>query len=284
MMAATATAPSRTVPPPRRRDVQVQQPPQVIWPNGPGGEPRDVTGLDPEAFHRAITEEDHDQWDYPRLAAETGRAVATLRKWTMNAYAVERGEEPDRSAPVFIVPDDRTSTSPWWCACRARKALMSDEIQAMTPDGRAIPYKSRGRSPGTPDRTKRRTSAPVRESSEQVRAQYRHLTGRKINPLTDRQARAELCRLLGINRRQLVYRLGPSPASGQPSPNTVDNAELRARYLEMVAEEKAAGYSDRGASGRARAALAAETGLNRRQLAARIAAAEHAAQSVVPRA
>ena len=350
-MLAAVTAPPPTVPGPRRPGVPVEQPPRVIWPDGPDGAPVDVSGLDPDAFFEAITKQDRDRWDYPRLAAEAGRSVARVRKWVMNAYAhaeaVRRGEEPPPADDKTFIPPhgrgaapcktmeerlDKTAPGqPWWYAGEARKVL--NMIGIMRRNGTYVPYKPAGRPRGAGDRAPRQrwTSAPARDNAPTVLAAYRELTGREDNPLTDRQARAELCRRFGLNRLAVSRRLAAAlraeadaanlraqydrlvaqhravglteaqadqeaiadlaadrgitvngmrrkvtAARATTAPAEPDNDALRARYLELFAEQKAAGYSDRGASERARAALAAETGLNRRQLAARIAAAESA--------
>lgn len=256
-------------------EVSAEQPPRRIM---RGGEWVDISHLTGDEFHEAI-KTDAEQWDYPRLSAETGRTVVRLRKWVSNAYKAERtGRAEDDK--TFVKPDGWTGGSPWWYAGHARKVLM--KIGAMTRDGQAIPYRPVGRTPGAKDLGPRRWAhAPMRDTAADIYREYLALTTRKRAPLTDREARAELCTRHGLNRSQLARRIKEGAAQvekgGKAAAVEVDNAALRARLAALVAEQRAAGYSERGAHDRARAALASETGLNRRQLAGYIAAAEAAA-------
>jgi len=297
-MAATATAPPQSIPAQRktaagrrRPPPPVTQPPKLIWPNGPSGDPEDVTGLDPEAFHEAITGRDRDQWDYQRLSAEAGRSVPRIRKWVMLAYAVadaekarKAGRRPSEAVrrrlaiddKVFVVPDGFVGSSPWWYASTARRRLI--EIEVMHDDGRVRPYASTGRKAGAADRSPRNAPpAPTKEEAEEVLAAYREMTG-EPRRMSDLDARAVLRDRFGLNGLQVGRRIQAAldAEAGRPGRGVrtrriqVDNAALRARYLELYAEKKQAGYSDRGASERARAELSAETGRTRRDLAARI--------------
>jgi hypothetical protein len=284
-MAATATAPPRSIPRPRgQRTTEVVQPPRVIH-TGPG-QMEDVTGLGPDELYEAITTRDFEQWDYARLSAETGRSVVRLRKWVMNYYAVQKDPTLVPDDKTFIEPDGYMQGSPWWYAHRARKCL--NQIGVMTRDGRMIPYKPAGRPRGSADRAPRHrwTHAPVRDTAAEVLQTYRVLTARP-HSLSDSEARAELCRRLGLTRFQLNRRINAGiEAEAAKAKATagetaeVDNAALRTRFLELVAELVAAGASERQADNQARDRLAADTGLGRRRLAARIAAARQAAENV----
>lgn len=191
-----ATATART-----RQPISVVQPPKVIWPDGPFGDPVDVTGLDPDSYYTAITARDNDQWTYERLAAESGRSEQTMRQWVMNAYAAARGETPPNGR-VFVLPDGYFGQSPWWRAGRARQALI--DLGAMHRDGRSRPYVSSGRKPGTSDLKPRRSpGTPLQDSAPAVLARYREL----LKQMSDREARARLCRELGLNRGQVGRRI-----------------------------------------------------------------------------
>lgn len=261
----------------RRKAPHVEQPPRRIM---RGDEWVDVSHLTGDELFEAITT-DRERWDYKRLSAETGRSVVRLRKWVSNAYAAARtGQAEDDK--TFTVPDGFIGDSPWWYAGNARHVL--NQIGVMTRDGRAIPYKPTGRTPGAKDLAPRRWAhAPARDAAAGVYREYVELTTRKRDPLTDREARAELCRRHRITRRQLASRIntgkeqaaGKEGGAGQPA--EVDKATLQARLVELTAEQRAAGYSEAGADSRARDALAAETGLTRRQLAGHLAAAQAAA-------
>jgi hypothetical protein len=216
----------------------------------------------------------------------------------MNAYAhekaLERGEEPPPADDkTFITPDGWTGDSPWWYAGYnkpgrktpggARRVL--NQIGVMDRRGKYIPYKPSGRPRGSADRAPRQRwhAAPARDTAPLVLAAYRELTQREQDPLTDRQARAELCRQFRLNRVQVSRRLVAAEAAeaaagnAKPAAKTEpDNSALASRYLELLAVMRAAGYSERGAADRARAALSTETGLGRRELAARITAAQKA--------
>jgi hypothetical protein len=234
----------------------------------------DITGLDSDDFHRAITVDDRDQWDYRRLAGETGRSVERIRKWVANAYALDRGEEV--TDKTFIIPDGLIGDSPWWYAARARAALIDPAMGVMTRDGRAIPYQQRGRLPGAVDLAPRSgwAQAPARDSAPALLAEYRKLTNRRRDPMSDRRARAELCARHTLNRLQLAYRLKRALAAEQGSrAPEVDNASLLEQYLALAGQHMDKGLSVRAADNRARESLIEQTGLTRRQLAARISAA-----------
>lgn len=270
-MAAQATRKQPAGTARRRPAVPVEQPPRTIL---RGGERVDVSHLTGDEFFEAI-KTDREQWDYDRLAAETGRSKVRLRKWVSNAYTSERtGRAEDDK--TFTVPDGFTSRSPWWYAGNARAVLF--QIGVMTREGVAIPYKPTGRPSGAKDLApRRRTHAPMQDIAAGVYQEYVRLTTRKRNPLSDREARAELAAKYDLNRSQVARRIKTGmEQAGAAGPAEVDKAALQARLAELVAAERDAGYSERGADDRARAALAAETGLTRRQLAGYLAAVEAA--------
>ncbi|MFI7608835.1 hypothetical protein ACIBTV_27495 [Micromonospora sp. NPDC049366] len=280
-MAASATAkPPADSARVGRPEIRVEQPPRTIT---IGGERVDVSHLTGDALYEAITQ-DEEQWDYPRLSAETGRSITRLRKWVMNAYAVEREPSKAPDDKTFIAPEGRTGgISPWWKGGKAREVLI--QIGVMTREGVAIPHKPTGRTPGARDTAPRRRweTAPVRDTGLAVYREYLELTTRKRDPLNDRQARAELSRRHNLSRTQLARRINAgreqhAAKSGQTTAVEVDVPALRARLAELVAEQRAAGYSERGADSRARDALAAETKLTRRQLAGYLTAAAAAGE------
>jgi hypothetical protein len=296
-MAAATTAPPPTIPTQRRRrpppPARPVQPPRVIWPAGPAGPPEDVTGLDDDAFFEAITGRDHEPWDYARIAAECGRTPNRIRKWVMRANAAAEarkaaaeGRKPSAKTlrrlagddkTTFVLPDGFVSNSPWWYASTARRALYDMEI--IDRRGVVQPYRPAGRKAGAVDLKQRTRVAPARAEGPAVLAAYRELTAGPTG-LSDREARQSLSESLGLTRVQVADRLKSAlaaEAGGGRGP--VDNAALAARYRELFAEYKQAGYSDRGSSERARAALSDETGISRRALAARIQAAETVAGS-----
>lgn len=265
-MAAPATTRTRRRPAPR-----VEQPPRTIV---RGGDRADISHLAGEALYEAIIS-DEEQWGYSRVAAECGRSVARVRRWVQNVAVAERG---GRAADdkTFIAPDGYIEQSPWWYAGNARRCMI--QIGVMSRAGRAVPYRPTGRAPGAKDLVprKRWAHAPLRDTAAGVYREYLECTTRKRDPLTDRQARAELCRRHGLTRTQLARRIkaGRGQVEGGAGQQVeVDNAALRDRLAELVAAQRAAGYSERGADARARAALAEETGLTRRQIAGYIAAA-----------
>lgn len=277
MAAGSTTNPPTGSPRSRGQVLQVEQPPRTIL---RGGERVDISHLTGDALYEALIS-DEEQWGYQRLSAETGRTVVRIRKWVHNIGLAERsGRAPDDK--TFIEPDDYFQGSPWWTAGRARKALMG-AMGVMTREGVQIPHKPTGRAPGAQDTQPRRrwAHAPLRDTAVGIYKEYVKLTERRRNPLSDREARAELSQKHGITRTQLARRITTgkellAAQTGTAAPAEVDSVALRARLTELVAQERAAGYSERGAAGRARAALAAETGLSRRQLAGYIAAADAA--------
>lgn len=256
----------------RRPAVRVEQPPRTIL---RGGERVDISDLTGAELFEAITS-DEEQWDYARLAAEADRSVARVRRWVQNAYTAEKtGQAEDDK--TFTVPDGYVGASPWWRAGNARAVL--NQIGAMTREGVAVPYKPTGRAPGAKDLAprKRWANAPMRDTAAGVYRDYLELTRRKREPMTDRQARAELCKRHNLTRTQLARRINTGreqvEADKAAAPVEVDKAALRGRLTALITEQLAAGYSARGADARARTALAEETGLTRRQLAGYLAAA-----------
>jgi hypothetical protein len=123
----------------------------------------------------------------------------------------------------------------------------------------------------------------MRDTAAGVYQEYIDLTQRKTAPLTDRQARAELCSKHDLTRTQLARRIKTGKEQTETKKNTapaeVDKDALHARLAELLAEKLSAGYSRRSANERARAALAEETGLTRRQIAGYTAAVEAAQTS-----
>ncbi|MEU7591168.1 hypothetical protein AB0A95_33350 [Micromonospora sp. NPDC049230] len=283
MAAESATNPPTGPPRARGQKLQVEQPPRTIL---RGGERVDISHLTGEELYQALIS-DEELWGYKRLSAETGRTVVRIRKWVHNIGKAERtGRAPDDK--TFIAPDEYVEDySPRWKAGRARKALMG-AMGVMTREGVMIPHKPTGRAPGAQDNGPRRRweNAPLRDTAVSIYREYLKLTQRKSNPLNDRDARSELSKRHDISRTQLARRIATGrdmvaaqTGKGAAAPAEVDGVALRDRLAELVAEQRAAGYSERGASDRARTALAAETGLTRRQLAGYIAAAEAATET-----
>ncbi|WP_431935774.1 hypothetical protein [Micromonospora sp. RP3T] len=269
-----ATRTTTTVSRPEVGDIVVHQPPQTILVKG---ERVDVSKLKGDALYEAIiTDEEH--WDYPRLHAETGRSVVRLRVWVTNARNARRsGKAPTDTA--FIEPKGDnggvTGGSPFWYAGKAREALIAMG-GIMRRDGVAIPPKPVGRTKGAKDKAPRQPwkNAPARDAAAGIYREYVQLTTRKRGTLTDREARAELCRKYGLSRPQLARRITAGQEQAGHRKTDVDKAALRARLAELVAEERAAGYAPSGAEDRARTALAKETGLTRRQIGGYVPAAE----------
>lgn len=247
----------------------VVQPPRTIV---RGGETIDISELAGDALFEAITSDD-EQWDYRRIAAESGRSVARVRTWVSEAYSRARSRRIP-SDRAFVLPDGYVGGSPWWRAGRARQALM--QMGAMTRDGVAIRYRPTGRAPGATDIRPRQRAAAIDAQAREVWAEYEQL---RESGLSDRQARAQLAERHSLSRTQLARRLtkGRELAGAGPGQGRVDPAQLATRLAELVDEYRERGYTPSGADWRARAQLAQETGLSRRQIAGYIAAHTHAA-------
>lgn len=172
----------------RRLPIKVVQPPQQIWPHGPAGPAEDVCGLDPDAFFDAITKRDLEPWDYDRVAAETGRSVRRVRRWTF-----------------LHPPNGRIGVSPWWSAGRARAALVA--AGKMTRDGRAIPHKPTGRTAGAKDRQPRRR--PELPDGAALLARFDELAAHHqavglALPIAEREARMDLAEETGRAARTIA--------------------------------------------------------------------------------
>lgn len=269
-MAARATA--------RRPDAEpivVQQPPRVILRKGEWVDVSHLTGDD--LYEAIITDEEH--WDYPRLSAETGRSIGRLRVWVTNARNAARANKAPTDT-AFVEPKGEfggvTGGSPWWYAGKAREVLIGMG-GIMRRDGVAIPYKPVGRTEGAKDKGPRRSwaHAPARDAAAGIYRDYVQMTTRKRSPLSDREARAELCRKYNLSRSQLARRITTGQEqAGARQPVNVDKDALRDRLVELIGEQRAAGYTPRSAEARARVALAEETGLTRRQVGGYVSAAD----------
>lgn len=243
------------------------QPPRTVIIDG---RQVNVSHLSGDDLFEAITA-DEEPWFYPRVAAEAGVSIITVRGWLTKFNRLPPGKLPN--SQTFIAPDDYAVRSPWWAGGRVRALLIQWGL--MSRAGQTTRRERRGRRQGTQDSRPRRPAvrvSPMRDEAGDVYKQYLELTGRRRNPLPDRAARAELCNRLGLTRQQLATRIKTARDQLTPPPE-VDNAQLLADYRRLVEQHRGRGRSDGAADTQARKDLAGQTGLTRREIAGRLAVA-----------
>lgn len=240
-------------------------------------------GLSGGRLYQALIS-DSEPWGVEHIAAAAGRSVSRIHRFVTNWIDTDRDPRVVPGDKVFVRPDGWIGGKPWWQAGRARKWLIQNGF-VDRDTGRSKPYVPIGRRAGATDLRPRSYHATTRTVlsavSGPILARYRALIKQGM---TDRQARAALRAEFGLSVDQLRRRLNAALAAESAAPPEVDNADLLGCYRRLVDRYRAGGASHPQADDKARTDLAAESGLTRRQLAARIIAAQAELGAAVPAA
>lgn len=203
MAAAAKNRPAPERPPRRRMFTPPGEEIVVVQP------PKHLAHLSGDDLFRALVSDRTEKWYSARGAAECGRTPDTWRSWVSTRYGYNAAVEKAAGKPVprpkdkmTPTPDGYDSRSPWWYAGTLRTWMIREGL--MTREGRFIPYKPTGRTPGSPNRVQRKSPRPMSDEATLVLDEYDKLLARGT---TKASARATLASRFKISERAVDRRL-----------------------------------------------------------------------------